>query len=156
MGHLQLTGERLSVPATFQSFLANLPELLGAMLRDPRCLVAIAEFTYGRYVQFRVDGGLVIAEVVSNRFIVDFVDGDEARLSESDEAFLRERGWNEPTLSDCPNWRWTSDDASKLLLLAAMVREVVVRIFRERPFEEMRFQLWAFQEPAPNTSITAA
>ena len=146
----------MSVPATVESFLANLPELLGAMLRDPRCLVAIAEFTKSRYVQFRVDDGLVIAEVVSNRFMVEFVNGYEALLSKCDEAFLRERGWKEPTLSDCPNWRWKSDDALKLLLLSAMVREVVVGIFRERPSQEMRFQLWAFEEPAPKTSITPA
>jgi hypothetical protein len=156
MEDLQLTGRRMSVPATVESFLANLPELLEAMVRDSRCLVAIAEFAYGRYVQFRVDDGLVITEVVSNRFIVDFLDGDEALLSENDEALLREHGWEEPTSTERPNWRWTSDDESNLLLLAAMVQDVVVRIVRERPFEELRFQLWVFEEPLPNSSITAA
>jgi len=37
------------------SFIANLPEMLGAMVLDPRCLVAVIEFEDVRYVQYLVE-----------------------------------------------------------------------------------------------------
>lgn len=155
VGDIQLTGYRKRVPSTVGSFLANLPELLGAMYLDTRCLVAIAEFRHDRYVQFRVENGGVQAEVVSNRFLRHFAD-DAALLDDGDEALLREQGWNEPKLVGCPNWRCEVEDASDLLRVAVMIRDVVMRVFRERPDGQVNFQLWVFARPTTNSSNDAA
>ena len=54
----------MAVHSTVGSFIANLPEMLGAMVVDPRCLVAVIEFEDVRYVQYWVErDGAVIAEV---------------------------------------------------------------------------------------------
>jgi hypothetical protein len=90
MGNVHVTGERNGVTATVGSFISNLPELLGAMALDARCLVAIAEFGDGRYVQFWVEpDGTTSAEVVSNLNI-----GDAVALSREDEEALFEMGWD--------------------------------------------------------------
>jgi hypothetical protein len=84
------------------SFIANLPEMLGAMAIDPRCLVAVVEFEDVRYVQYWVEPeGAVIAEVISNLNI-----GDAVALTSDDEDALREAGWSEPSPGPRPNWRY--------------------------------------------------
>jgi len=71
--------------------------MLGAMVLDPRCLVAVIEFEDVRYVQYLVEPtGRVIAEVISNLKI-----GDAVALSSEDEERLRSAGWSEP--SPVPN-----------------------------------------------------
>lgn len=129
MGHVHVTGERNGVRATVGSFISNLPEMLGAMAIDPRCLVAIVEFSDGRYVQFWVEpDGTMSAEVVSNLNI-----GDAVALSREDEASLFEMGWNEPVPAHSPNWRVEADESIGLLRVAVMVRRAVFEVLRERP-----------------------
>jgi hypothetical protein len=141
MGRVHLTGYEHSVSSTVGSFVANLPELLGSMAVDPRCLVAVAEFSDVRYVQFWVepDGG-VIAEVISNLNI-----GDAVALSRADEATLRDMGWCEPTPGPNPNWRYESHDVAGLMRIVAMTRRAVLEVLGERPRNVVRLRTWSMQ-----------
>ncbi len=126
---MHVTGFGNTVNSTVDSFIANLPEMLGSMAIDPRCLVAIAEFVDGRYVQFWVEPrGLVIAEVVSNLNI-----GDAVALSDDDEEVLARMGWSEPAPGPNPNWRYESRDVAGLMRIVLMTRHAILEVLRERP-----------------------
>jgi hypothetical protein len=99
MTFMQLTGESEPLEVSVSSFLANLPELVGSMRRDPRCLVAICDFADFRYVQFWAEGDVVIAEVISNMYLTD-----EMALTSAQEDLLRVAGWAEPSTTGSPNW----------------------------------------------------
>ena len=144
MGNVHLTGERNSVTATVGSFISNLPELLGAMALDARCLVAIAEFGDGRYVQFWVEpGGTTSAEVVSNLNI-----GDAVALSPEDEEALLEMGWCEPVPVRSPNWRVEANEAIGVLRVATLVRRAVYDVLRERPDNVLTLRSFALERSA--------
>jgi hypothetical protein len=120
------------------SFIANLPEMLGAMVTDPRCLVAVIEFEDVRYVQYWVDpDGAIVAEVISNLNI-----GDAVALSPEDEAKLRDAGWSEPSLGPRPNWRYEANDIDGLMRVVAMSRHVVYDVLRERDANEVSVRIW--------------
>jgi hypothetical protein len=120
------------------SFIANLPELLGAMAVDPRCLVVVIEFEDGRYVQYWVEPeGEVIAEVVSNLNI-----GDAVALSHEDEARLRGAGWSEPAPGPKPNWRFEAVDSAGLMTVVAMSRDAVYGVLRERGSNVVSVRMW--------------
>ena len=127
--------------STVESFVSNLPELLGSMVVDPRCLVAIAEFSDGRYVQFWVErDGTVIAEVVSNLHL-----GDVLALSARDEEALRRDGWGEPSAGTNPNWHLTIRGVDDLWLLATKVRRVVYEVLGERREGRVHIATWCHQ-----------
>jgi len=103
MPAIALTGQCLPEDSTVASFLTNLPEFIGALLVDERCVVAIADFSDDRYVQFWLDTPQHFSvEVVSNAFL-----DDDHELSEDDESTLDELCFIAPTLSSSPNWHWT-------------------------------------------------
>ena len=144
MGNVHVTGERNRVTATVGSFISNLPELLGAMALDARCLVAIAEFGDGRYVQFWVEpDGATSAEVVSNLNI-----GDAVALSREDEEALFEMGWCEPVPVHSPNWRVEADEANGVLRVATLVRRAVYEVLRERPQNVLTLRSFALERSA--------
>jgi hypothetical protein len=141
MGKMHVTGFENTVHSNVESFIANLPEMLGSMAIDPRCLVAVCEFGDGRYVQFWVEPwGLVIAEVVSNLNI-----GNAVALSEDDEDALRRMGWCEPQLGHCPNWRFESQDVSGLMRTVMMTRHAILEILRETPGNVVNLRTWEFK-----------
>ena len=143
MAKVHLTGSKASVTTSVGSFVANLPELLGAMAVDPRCLVAIAEFGDGRYVQFWVKpDGTVISEVISNLNI-----GDAVALSEEDEVILREMGWSEPAPGPNPNWRFESSDVAGLISAVRMIRHAVYNVLDEASTNQVSIRTWSFPEP---------
>ena len=128
MASVHVTGERNYVTGVVHSFLSNLPEMLGAMARDPRCLVAIGEFADGRYVQFWVEpNGATSAEVVSNLNV-----GDAIALEAHDEAALLAMGWCEPDAATSPNWRVEVDEPLGLFRVATLVRRAVYEVLGER------------------------
>jgi hypothetical protein len=145
MGRVQLTGYANGVTASVASFVANLPEMLGSMAVDPRCLVAVAEFSDARYVQFWVEpDGEIIAEVISNLNI-----GDAVALTSEDEKTLREMGWNEPAPGPNPNWRVESRDVAGLMRIVAMTRLAIFEVLGERPRNVVRLRTWSMQrDPA--------
>ena len=115
------------VTSTVGSFIANLPEMLGAMALDPRCLVAVVEFADVRYVQFWADpDGRVIAEVISNLNI-----GEAVALSDDDEERLRRAGWCEPAPGPKPNWRYEANDLAGLMRIVTMSRNAVYDVLGE-------------------------
>jgi len=52
VGTVQVGRHDERVQSSVGSFIANLPEMLGAMVLDPRRLVAVIEFEDVRYVQY--------------------------------------------------------------------------------------------------------
>ena len=113
--------------------------MLGAMVVDPRCLVAVIEFEDVRYVQYWVGPEATsIAEVISNLNI-----GDAVALSPHDEEKLRQAGWSEPSPGPTPNWRFEahgrrrSDDGS-----VAMSRDAVYDVLRERDANPVSVRIW--------------
>lgn len=142
MGTVHVTGAQHRAKSTVGSFIANLPELLGAMAVDPRCLVAIAEFGDVRYVQFWVEAnGDVIAEVISNLNI-----GDAVALSERDEELLRELGWTEPSPGPNPNWRFEGSGVSGLVTAVSMTSRAVYDVLREDPANDVDVRTWEMPE----------
>jgi hypothetical protein len=120
------------------SFIANLPEMLGAMVADPRCLVSIVEFADCRYVQFWVEPeGLIIAEVVSNLNI-----GDAVALEPEDEEMLRGAGWSEPSPGPTPNWRCEASGNAGLAKIAALTRDAVYHVLRESDTNPVSVRTW--------------
>jgi hypothetical protein len=148
MGKVHVTGSANGVLSSVESFVANLPELLGAMAVDPRCLVAVCDFTDGRYVQFWVQrDGTVISEVVSNTNI-----GDAVALSEHDEDELRAMGWIEPSPGPNPNWRYECSDVVGLIRSVDMVRRAVFEVLGERPANSVSTRTWSVNEPGELTA----
>ncbi|MGA2969892.1 MAG: hypothetical protein ABSE75_08810 [Acidimicrobiales bacterium] len=143
MGKIHVTGYDNTVQSTVGSFIANLPEMLGAMAVDPRCLVAIAEFADVRYVQFWVEpNGRVIAEVISNLNI-----GDAVALTAHDERVLHKMGWSEPSPGPNPNWRYESSDVAGLMRVVLMTRHAVYEVLREMPGNVVNLKTWEFKKP---------
>jgi len=139
VGHVLLTGSQTSATSSVGSFVANLPEMLGSMAVDPRCLVAVAEFDDGRYVQFWVEPrGLVIAEVISNLNI-----GDARALTLDDETYLREHGWSEPAPGPNPNWRFEATDVEGLRERVEMTGRAVFEVLGERASGRVSLRTWA-------------
>jgi hypothetical protein len=126
------------VDSNVGSFLANLPEMLGAMAEDRRCLVSVIEFEDVRYVQFWVEAdGLIIAEVVSNINI-----GDAVALSAEDEERLRRAGWSEPALGPTPNWRVEASGRAGVAKIVAMTRDAVYDVLRESDVNPVSVRTW--------------
>lgn len=120
------------------SFVANLPEMLGAMAADERCLVSVIEFQDDRYVQFWVEAdGLIIAEVVSNLNI-----GEAVALSDEDEEMLRRAGWCEPARGPTPNWRVEASGRVGLARIVAMTRDALYDVLRERDVNPVSVRTW--------------
>jgi len=137
--HVGRHDERVS--SNVGSFIANLPEMLGAMVVDPRCLIAIIEFEDIRYVQFWVEpDGAVTAEVISNLNI-----GTAVALRPEDEEKLRRAGWSEPAPGPKPNWRYEADDVAGLMRIVAMTREAVYDVLGERDANAVSVRMWEGQ-----------
>jgi hypothetical protein len=142
MGKMHVTGFDNAVQSTVASFIANLPEMLGSMAIDPRCLVAVAEFADVRYVQFWVEPhGLVIAEVISNLNI-----GEAFALTVDDEEMLRKMGWSEPSPGPNPNWRYETSDVSGLMRIVMMTRHAVLEVLREKPSNVVSLRTWEIKK----------
>ena len=141
MARVHVTGERRSVTGVVHSFLSNLPEMLGAMANDPRCLVAIVEFEDGRYVQFWVEpDGALSAEVVSNLNI-----GDAIALTPDDETALLAMGWDPPIAPSSPNWRVETDDPVGRVHVAVLVRRAMYEVLGERPQNQVTLRSFALE-----------
>ena len=138
MGGLHVTGFDTAVVSNVDSFVANLPETLGAMFVEPRCVVAVAEFEDGRYVQFWAGPAhLIIFEVVSNEHL-----SGERALSDDDEQRLREAGWMEPGPTSSPNWRFDAHGGIELARGVAMTRRAVLEVLGERPGNTVSYRSW--------------
>ena len=145
MPRFALTGPHNGRSGTVGSFLSNLGELLGAMATDPSsdALVAVAEFSDGRYVQFqRSPDRVLVAEVLSNLNI-----GEAVALSSEAEAALRVAGWNEPEQWVAPNWWFGASGPEELMMLAMMTRVAVLGVLGERPGNSVEVRSWSWRPP---------
>jgi hypothetical protein len=107
--------------------LGNLPELLAAMMLDPRVLVAIADYEDHRYVQFWVEDNFIVAEVISN---VNVVEGDG--LTKDQEAQLIAAGWSIPDpKAGRPNWHRQECSLTAVVTLAKAAADASTRILRQ-------------------------
>jgi hypothetical protein len=148
MTNVHVTGgnKRDAVSSTVDSFLANLPEMLGSMKVDPRCLVAVIGFEDHRYVQFWVTSdGVVFGEVISNINIAH-IDG-ATLLTTEDEELLRAMGWREPAPTSKPNWRFAANDVAELIELVAKTRTVVLEVLRETRNRRVSIRTWSMGHP---------
>ena len=124
---MKVTGETSPVAVSVRSFLGNLPELLAAMMLDPRVLVAIADYEDHRYVQFWVEGNFIVAEVISN---VNVVEGDA--LTKEQEAQLIAAGWSIPDpKAGRPNWHRQEWGLTAVVTLAKAAADASTRILRQ-------------------------
>jgi|GEM_PF-274864 len=123
MTYMQLTGEGDPTDVAVSSFVANLPELLGAMRRDPRCLVAICDFSDFRYVQFWAEGDVVIAECISNLHLTG-----EMALTAEQESQLEAAGWVAPSHNGSPNWSKRISSDGEVGELSLAVAHVITEI----------------------------
>ena len=138
MGNVYTSGHGERLESYVGSFVANLPEMLGAMAADPRCLVSIIEFADFRYVQFWVEpDGLIIAEVVSN-----LNTGDAVALSSEDEESLRTAGWSEPSPGPTPNSRYEASGIAGLGKIAALTRDAVYHVLGETDTNPVSVRTW--------------
>jgi hypothetical protein len=148
MTNVHVTGGRKSdaVTSSVDSFLANLPEMLGSMKVDPRCLVAVIAFEDHRYVQFWVTSdGAVFGEVISN-INIEHIDAAPA-LTEEEEAILRAMGWRAPAPTSKPNWRFAAHDVAELIRLVAMTRTVVLDVLHESRNRRVSMRTWTMGYP---------
>ena len=142
MGYFDLTGYECRRRSTVGSFVVNLPEMMGAMATDPRNIVAVAEFSDGRYWQCRADEDSSIAmEVVSNLNI----SGDASALSDLDEESLRAMGFMEPSRVSNPNWRVETSGVGDLGRLVLLTTSAVYDVLRECPQNAVDVRTWEFQ-----------
>jgi hypothetical protein len=149
MATVHVTGRGKWVHSNVGSFVANLPEMLGAMAVDARCIVAIAEFADVRYVQFWVDAdGQVVSEVISNRNI-----GDAVALTSDDEHMLADAGWVEPH-DESPNWQFISNDVAGLMRAVTMIGAAIYDVLREEPSNRVSLQTWVVRDVADSTTNT--
>ncbi len=129
MATIQLTGDHAEMMTTVDSFIGNLPELLGALLTDGRCIAAIAEFSDHRYVQFWLDKpSYFVAEVISNLNI-----GESQALTQTEENALRAIGWNEPSVDERPNWFRIGTSITDLFGIIGMTKQAVCEVLGELP-----------------------
>ena len=124
---MNVTGERTPAETTVASFLGNLPELLAAMMNDPRIMVAIADFEDYRYVQFWAEDDFIVAEVISN---INVYSGDA--LTQEQEQLLEEAGWSVPNPdAGFPNWRRQEWGPGAILSIAEAAADASTQILRQ-------------------------
>ncbi len=152
MRRIALTGFSEGVKTSVESLAANLIELIGAMYSDGRNLIAIAEFSDHRYVQFFVAAdGTVVGEVLSNLNI-----GEAIALSPDEEEQLREIGFHEPALDADPNWWYEARNNSEFTRLIGMVNLAVYHVLKERPENMVTLRTWAMPFTAVPASLARA
>jgi hypothetical protein len=123
---MHFTGSDHWETTSLDSFLANLPELLGALVAERQPVAAIAEFEDHRYVQVLVDEGWIEAEVISNTNVPD-----RTALSNRQEQLLEQAGWMPPG-DRSPNWLKVGFGMESVFPLAGSLADASVRILGQR------------------------
>ena len=147
MAHFETTGFGNGRPSSVSSLVANLPELLNTMRHDPRTLIAIADFSDFRYIQFWAHSdGTVIGEVISNLNI-----GENVALRPDEEEQLRELGFFEPAIGSNPNWWTRVDPDASLEGLIQRMANAVYGVLREVPANSVIVSTWESDVPRNET-----
>ena len=121
---IHLTGSDNPIETSLASLLANLPELLGAMMRTGGRVLAVVDFPDYRYVQFWAENGLLIGEVISNENL------EVRAITAEQEAQLVEAGWNEPD-GFSPNYYFTINSIAEVATLMRMMTHAILTILEQ-------------------------
>jgi hypothetical protein len=128
---IHLTGSDNPIETSLASLLANLPELLGAMMREGSRVLAVVDFPDYRYVQFWSESGLLIGEVISNENL------DVRAITCEQEDQLVAAGWNEPD-SFSPNYYFTIDSLAQIPVLMKMMTHAILTILAQGSTPELQ------------------
>jgi len=147
MSQIRLTGYGVAESTTVGSLTGNLAELLFSMSQDGRALIALFDFSDGRYIQFwQRPGGRIVGEVVSN-----LNTGTSPPLSPWAEGRLREIGFHEATPGPKSNWWFESGDVTDLQRLLAMMNSAIYDVLQERSSSRVSVRTWlALVQPGDN------
>jgi hypothetical protein len=107
---------------------------------DGRALICIVEFACGRYIKFRVEPGVTVTEVVSNRFL-----SEANALNNDDQEHLRSIGFIEPSTSRRPNWRHEITDSTGVAEVVRMANSAIATALHVSPNEPVRIR--TFEAP---------
>ena len=121
---IHLTGSENPIETSLTSLLANLPELLGAMMREGDRVLAVVDFPDYRYVQFWAENGLLIGEVISNENL------EVQAITAEQEVQLEAAGWSKPD-SLSPNYYFTINSLSQLPVLMKMMTYAILTILEQ-------------------------
>ena len=128
---MYLTGSDNPIEISLASLLANLPELLGAMMKEGSRTLAVIDFPDFRYVQFWAENEMLIGEVISNENI------PVEALNAEQEHQLREAGWDEPG-DFSPNWSFTITNRAGLGQMIAMMNYAMLSILKQGSSPELQ------------------
>jgi len=128
---IHLTGSENPIEMSLTSLLVNLPELLGAMMREGSRVLAVVDFPDYRYVQFWAENGLLIGEVISNENL------DVQAITCEQEDQLVAAGWNEPDAFS-PNYYSTVDSLAQIPALMNMMTQAILTILEQGSTPELQ------------------
>lgn len=128
---MHLTGPDNPIETSLASMIANLPELLGTMMRQDGRILAVIDFPDYRYVQFWAENGILIGEVISNEHLEV-----EAITSEQEEQLVA-AGWNSPDEAS-PNYYFTITSLEELPVLVAMMTHAILEILQQGSTPELQ------------------
>ena len=138
------TGHENPIISNVGSFLANLPEFLGALSLAPVNYVLVAEFSDIRYCQFFSDSiGNVVGEIISNLNI-----GDLVALTDDEEKALQALGFNPPEEFLNPNYAFEANSPSEMTRLVNMIAAAVLNVLKESPSNPVEIRTWEMEVPA--------
>ena len=137
------TGHDNPIISNVGSFLANLPEILGALSTARTHYVIVAEFMDVRYCQFWMDdAGAVMGEVISNLNI-----GDLVALTADEERELLALGFSPPEEFLNPNFTFEADSPSRMIQLVQMISNAVLKVLKESPSNPVEIRTWEMEVP---------
>ena len=128
---IHLTGSDNPIETSLTSLLANLPELLGAMMREGGRVLAVVDFPDYRYVQFWAENGLLIGEVISNENL------DVQAITAEQESQLMAAGWSAPDAFS-PNYYFTISSLAELPVLMKMMTHAILAILEQGSTPELQ------------------
>ena len=148
MSVVHVTGPKNYEMSTVHSFMGNLPELLMAMAKDERTLICIAEFQNDRYIQFRVSSTRTIVEVVSNQFLSNM-----NALSTEDEDCLRVLGYEEPSSSRRPNWRYEVQDPMNIVPIVNVANSAITGALHAMSSDPIKIETFEVPSSRPPRQV---
>ena len=116
------------VQCTLESFLANMPEMLGAFFGHEEPLAVIVDLREGLFLQFWIEKEMVIVEVASN-----FYFADAGMLRSDQELALQGAGWSAPQGKNLPNWRLEKYGLAGLREVTQRSLDALLHILVEEP-----------------------
>lgn len=128
---MHLTGSDNPIETSLASLIANLPELLGTMMRQAGRVLAVIDFPDYRYVQFWAENGLLIGEVISNEHL------EVEAITPEQEDQLVAAGWNSPD-DNSPNYYFTVTSLQELPTLVAMMTHAILEILQQGSTPELQ------------------